>query len=38
MKMSVTAMRLTDLSKADSWADVWLEHIIYNPKGAKNNG
>lgn len=27
--------RLTDLAEADGWTDVWLEHIIYNPKGVK---
>lgn len=30
--------RLTDLAEADGWTDVWLEHIIYTPKGEKNNG
>lgn len=30
--------RLTDLAEADGWSDIWLEHIIYTPKGAKNNG
>ena len=30
--------RLTDLAEADGWTDVRLEHIIYNPKGVKNNG